>query len=487
MKKLYSFFVVFFINILFINGQNFIETQKIKSADGEEGDRFGYSVDISDDFAIIGSYRDDDNGSDAGSAYIFNYDGDNYIQISKLLADDGGVEHLFGKSSGIFDDFAVIGAPFEDENGYGSGAAYVFTNQGTEWTQTQKLQPDDIEIYKYFGQSVAIDGDFLVVGADGDDTHGNFSGAAYVFKNNSGNWEQVAKLTASDGAESDHFGKDVSISGDFVAVGSYGDDSYKGSVYIFYNNEGTWEFSQKLTASDAASLDYFGCDVAIYGNYVVAGAFGQDDNGSESGVAYLFEYQTDTWVEIAKLIASDGEAYDDFGYSVDIYDSLIVVGADANAEHGYLTGAAYIYTTSAEGNTEEKQKISASDVQIEDYFGFPVAIDKNNILVSMVYDDDNGTNAGATYFFKTEVSELSEYSENFKIYPNPAKNYFIIESIEALSGYEIKIFDSKGIKILESEKITDIKFFDISDFQQGVYFIKIKNNLYQFDYKIIKE
>ena len=191
-----------------------------------------------------------------------------------------------------------------------------------------------------FGRSVSVSGDYMIVGVPGDDDNGSSSGAVYVYeKDVNGIWGSEQKLTASDGAANDWFGWSVSISGNQLLVGAYrdednGDDS--GSVYVFKKDgNGTWGSEQKLTTSDGAVGDRFGWSVSISGNQLVVGAANDDDNGDNSGSVYVYEKDGDGfWGNEQKLMASDGTAGDNFGWSVSISGDQLVVGAHWDDDNG---------------------------------------------------------------------------------------------------------------------------------------------------------
>ncbi|MFE3846210.1 hypothetical protein ACFL1L_05075, partial [Thermoplasmatota archaeon] len=160
------------------------EQAKLRASDGAAGDQFGYSVSINGDYAIIGARLDDDNGAYSGSAYVFIRSGTDWTQQAKLLASDGYIGDNFGFSVSIDGDYAIIGARLDDYNGENSGSAYVFIRSGTAWTQQVKLLASDGDAGDYFGGSVSIDGDYAIIGACGDNDNGDGSGSAYVFKKN---------------------------------------------------------------------------------------------------------------------------------------------------------------------------------------------------------------------------------------------------------------------------------------------------------------
>ena len=211
--------------------------------------------------------------------------------------------------------------------GPNSGSAYVFeksdSSDATSWTQAAKLTADDGAVDDYFGRSVAISDGTIVVGANADDDKGSYSGSAYVFEmsdsSDATSWTQAAKLTADDGAASDYFGISVAISDGTIVVGAYNDDdkgSNSGSAYVFEKSDSSdatsWTQVVKLTAKDGAANDKFGFSVAISDGTIVVGAYGDDDKGPNSGSAYVFEKSDSSdatsWTQAAKLTADDGAA-----------------------------------------------------------------------------------------------------------------------------------------------------------------------------------
>ena len=175
--------------------------------------------------------------------------------------------------------------------GTSAGAAYVFTRSGTSWSQQAKIQASDIAAYDNFGISVAIDGDTVVVGAYFEDTGGTSAGAAYVFTRSGTTWSQQAKIQASDVQLGDLTGHSVAIDGDTMVVGAYKEDtgaSDAGAAYVFTRSGTTWTQAKKLVASDAQASDEFGFSVDISNNTVVAGTYKEDTGGDSAGAAYTF-------------------------------------------------------------------------------------------------------------------------------------------------------------------------------------------------------
>jgi len=378
---------------------------KLTASDGGHGDYFGMSVAISGDTAIVGAHGDDDKGDTSGSAYIFHRQWNDssslwqWSQQAKLTALDGAVGDAFGRSVAISGDTAIVGAHGDDDKGSNSGSAYVFTRSATTWTQEAKLTASDAAQGDTFGWSVAISSDTAIVGAYGDD---GYSGSAYIFQRSGDAWTQRAKLTASDGNQSDYFGVSVAISGDTAIVGAHGDDdngSTSGSAYVFTEPGAGWgdmTENAKLTALDGAAGDEFGLSVAISRDGAIVGAWYDDDKGVDSGSAYIFTYGS-SWTELDKLTASDGAAYAHFGHSVSISGDTAAVGAHRDCDKGSSTGSAYIFTYGS--SWTELDKLTASDGAAYDEFGFSVGVSGLNAIVGAYGDDDKGSSSGAAYAY----------------------------------------------------------------------------------------
>lgn len=276
--------------------------------------------------------------------------------------------------------------------------AAVAAQAQTTAFETAKLLASDGAEGDFFGASVSISGDTLIVGAWRDD----LKGSAYIFvRDGNGAWNQEAKLTASDGAAWDFFGWPVSISEDTAIVGAYGDDDNgvnSGSAYIFVRDGMTWTQQAKLTASDAATNDQFGISVAISGGKAIVGA-DRDDIGSnvDQGSAYIFVRDGNgVWNQEAKLITSDGAAGDTFGLSVSISEESAIVGARYDDDVGDDSGSAYIFVRDGNGIWTPQAKLTASDGAAGAWFGFLVSISGDMVIAGASGDDDR---KGSAYVF----------------------------------------------------------------------------------------
>ncbi|MBL7046631.1 MAG: PKD domain-containing protein [Candidatus Marinimicrobia bacterium] len=384
------------------------DEHKLTAGDAEIGDYFGYSASISGNYAIVGANNDDDNGSNSGSAYIFYHAGEGWIEQSKLTASDGAYSNRFGQSVSISGEYAIVGAPFNQNNGISTGSAYIFKRMGTAWEQQAKIFPGDGDYSDAFGYSVSINGEYAIIGAYADDDSGSSSGSAYIFKRDGTVWSEQIKLTASDAEEQDWFGYSVSVSGEHAIVGAYkNDDSGEssGSAYIFKLEGETWTEISKLTPNDPDGGDKFGYSVSIKGNDAIIGTPQSDDSGNASGSAYIYSLEGEDWIQQDKLTASDGAASDQMGFSVAIKRDYAIVGAQFTDDNGYSSGSAYLFRRDQESWIQEVE-ITASDGVAYDQLGASVAISGRNLLLGALGDDDSGESSGSAYVYRFAATGL---------------------------------------------------------------------------------
>jgi hypothetical protein len=402
------------------SGGTWTQQAYLKASNTGEDDSFGGSVAISGDTVVVGAVNEDSNATgvngnqgdnslrDSGAAYVFVRSGSTWTQQAYLKASNSGRD-LFGFSVAVSGGTVVVGAPYESSNATGvngnqadnsardSGAAYVFVRSGGTWTQQAYLKASNTGEYDYFGYSVAISGDTVVVGAVNEDSNatgvnGNQadnsasqSGAAYVFLRSGGTWSQQAYLKASNTGANDNFGGSVAISVDTVVVGAVNEDSnatgvngnqadnsasQSGAAYVFLRSGGTWSQQAYLKASNTEWYDDFGWRVAISGDTVVVGAPYEDSNSvgvnghqgnnyaTTSGAAYVFVRSGSSWTQQSYLKASNTWKNAMFGSSVAVSGGTVVVGAPlessnatgVNGNETHITlysGAAYVFNLQA--------------------------------------------------------------------------------------------------------------------------------------------
>jgi hypothetical protein len=345
------------------------------------GDSIGWALAMSGDVAIAGAWCDDSKATDAGAAYIYKYNtsSNDWGQVAKLTASDGVANDFFGRAVSISGNTAVVGCPWDDSQ-TGSAYVYQYIQTSNSWVQTAKLTASDYALYDRFGNAVSVLGNTIFVGSPRDDA---YRGAVYVFQLNvvSNTWQQVSKLTASDGANNDMFGISLSVSENTLLIGAYGDDGGRGSAYVFkYNNvSNVWSQVAKLTASDYGAITWFGWSVAVSGGTAVIGAYYQGPSGDQNGSAYVFQFSetSNSWGQVAKLTAADGAAGYWFGYSVAVFGNNIVVGA-----HKSTYGQAYVFQYSNNDGWHQVTKLTNPAGQlVGDNFGFAVAVSQSTILI----------------------------------------------------------------------------------------------------------
>jgi len=466
--------------------------QKLIASDAEADDYFGYSVSISGNYAIIGAIFESDSGNSAGAAYIFKNNSGTWTEQTKLIASDTETSDYFGVSVSISDDHAIVGANQEDAGGTNAGAAYIFVNDSGTWTEQAKLVASDAEDVDRFGHSVSISGDYAIIGAFTKNDSGYNTGAAYIFKNNSGTWTEQVKLLASDATGDDYFGESVSISNNYAIVGAKQKDNElddAGAAYIFKNNSGTWTEQTKLIASDTETSDHFGSSVSISGDHAIVGANQEDTGGANAGAAYIFVNNSGTWTEQIKLVASDAEDFDRFGHSVSISGDSVIVGASGES----YGGAAYIFVNDS-GTWTEQIKLVASDTWDGDNFGISVSISDDYAIIGA---SGSGNDVGAAYIFgESEVAidedaTLPKFFGLHPAFPNPFNPSITLNYGLAKNAYTtLQIYDIRGqlVETLESGMLiagNHSIIWQPKNISTGMYIVRLNSNNHTSMQKVV--
>ena len=370
---------------------------KEQSQAANPADEFGFSVSASGDTFIVGAYGDD--GASGGSVYIYQKQGEAWAMESKQVSPNPTLLNEYGFSVAVSTDVAVVGAPLSDVVAVDEGRAYVYErvagawqpaitieggvggdamgcavavngnvlaasacgddlvlqDGGTvhiyekiddTWNQNTILTGTGVALGDRFASAVAIGDGVIVVGAPDDDINGDSAGAAYVFEKQPGGlWDQVAKLLASDGAAGDLFGHAVAADGDTIVIGAYRNDQLgnnAGAVYIFERSGNTWPETAKLVATDGQSVDLFGFSVAISGDELAVGSRWSDEAGEDSGSAYIFERRGSQWSQFGRLLAPDGQAGDGLGYGVALGQGALITTAYEELPNG-TSGSVYVF------------------------------------------------------------------------------------------------------------------------------------------------
>ncbi|MBA3534500.1 MAG: FG-GAP repeat protein [Ardenticatenales bacterium] len=338
------------------------QVKKLFASDANTGALFGYSLALSADTLVVGAPKDDAPAVDSGSAYVFERNGggeNNWGETKKLVASDGAFDDQFGRDVAVSNSTIVVGAWLDGDEGTNFGSAYIYERDeggAANWGEATRITPADASIGDHFGWIVGISLNTIVVSAIGDDDGGNSSGAIYLFDRSGedrNSWVEVKKLRASDKAAGDQFGYSVDISSDTIVVGAVGDDDKginAGAVYFFGRHEGganAWGQIIKRTAFDGAADNVFGGSVALSRDTVIVGSPASESSAGQvnSGAAYLFERNLgglNNWGQMDKLTAPDEFSDDTFGYSVMVDIDTVVIGAHNNDDRGTDSGSAYV-------------------------------------------------------------------------------------------------------------------------------------------------
>jgi hypothetical protein len=379
------------------------QESELLASDAAVGDNFGWSVSVSGSIAVIGAYtKKIGTNTSQGAAYVFTRSGTTWTQQQELTASDGAAGDWFGYSVSLSGTTVVIGAPQKNVgSNVSQGAAYVFALAGSAWSQMQELTTP---FSGNFGWSVALDGSTALIGASGSTVNMNPNqGFAYVYVRSGSTWGQQQQLAASDGVTSDQFGYSVAVSGNTAVVSAankkVGANASQGAAYVFTRSGSSWTQQQKLTSSDGAANDEFGYSVSLSGSTALIGApFKKVGTNTSQGAAYVFAGSGSTWSQQQELVSSDGAAGDEFGYSVAVTGSRVLVGAvfktinSANDQ-----GAAYVFVGSGTTWTQQ-QELTASDGTSQNWFGSAVSLNGTTALIGATW---RLSTTGAAYVFNT--------------------------------------------------------------------------------------
>ena len=318
------------------------ETKKITSDHPQEITYHGYDVAVDSDTLVVGAYSEDANGLESsGAVYVYRRNGGaTWNQEAFLTPSDAMAGGLFGVSVAVHGRTIVVGAIGQGDNGQPfAGAAYVFTHRDGAWVQEAKLVAAEPESGDYLGQDVAVDNGTALIGTFGN----NQNDGVLIFTRTDSGWTQHTKLV-TDAADVGHYGAHVALQGNFALVGAYDEDvgefADAGAVYAYVRGaDGRWWFHGKLTAPDIRSGQWFGAAVAIRDNLAVIGSPFWRQEFVNSGAAYVFVRDGSNWSAAAQLLPPDVNRSSAFGHSVAIGGNYILAGAPGDE-------AAYVFRDS---------------------------------------------------------------------------------------------------------------------------------------------
>ena len=370
------------------------ELARFEASDGLPGDGLGSFVAVSGNRAVVAANNDDEAGQDSGAVFVFEKTGSAWVQTAKLTPSDGAAFDRFGTSVAIDGDRIVVGTPQDDDGGFDSGSAYVFEYDGSNWVQVAKLMGFDVFFGDFYGINVGVDGNRIIVGACQlvqFQTFGTGNGKVYVYTGGGATWTLEQLLTASDPQAGDRFGAGAAIDGTRIIVGAENEDqggTDAGAGYVFDLVGGVWTETQKLLGSDAGAGALVGIAVDVSGDRILLGAPLHKTGGIQPGAAYLFEYDGASWSEAGKLIAGSPLDQDRAGLSVALDGDLAFLGA--HSMDGSAPGRVLSFVRSPSGTWAEDQSLVHVGGANGDSFGYGVAVEGSRVLASARAENMSG-------------------------------------------------------------------------------------------------
>ncbi len=356
------------------------------------GDQAGLDVALRGDVAVLSTSLAAYLGPQSGAVFVFERVGETWVETGRLLASDGAPYDHFGESVAVDGSTLVVGAPFDDDGATDAGSVYVFERGPLGWTEAFKLRAPAPGAGDQLGRSVAIAGDRVLAGAPGSAG----PGAAHLFQRAAGAWAPAAVLVAADGFDGNAFGRAVSLSGDTALVGAPGFMSWMGAAaaYVFEHAAGLWFPTAKIPSPHGQGD--FGVAVSASGDLAVVGA-PNEYSSSGQGAAYVYVRETLGWSLDARLAPCKGSQYDAFGWAVGASGDVVLVGSPGDILTSWGHGAVHYFHRA--GGTWTQQRVTAADDP--DYLGFgsAVALDQERALIGAPTDDDAAAAAGAAYLW----------------------------------------------------------------------------------------
>lgn len=471
-----------------------IQEQKLMPADGGPGDFFGRYLDILGDDILIGAHQDDVNGYASGSLYIFgkNPESTEFTERKKIVPEDGGVEEFFSYSIEIEGDRAVVGSHHDSDFGGSSGGAFVLKKTGNDWSIDQKLLPSDPKAADEFGKAVGISSGIIAAGAWLDDDVVTNGGSVYLFSWDGTVWTDFQEIRPLDTKAYDQFGNFLSIAGNYLAVGvpekqTAGPKS--GCSYVFEKiGEDQWQQQAKLFPEDLQEGDEFGQALSLHNNRLVVGAYKKDNPAENGGAVYVYTLNENEWSMIQKIIPADNEAGDHFGNAVAQHEDLMAVGAYFDNDNGSKSGSVYLFQWQ-NNQYEFLLKIITSDGGFGDAFGASVALDKPYLLSGAYADSDNGFFSGSAYVFdlSTVLPVRHQTTSKHSVYPTCFDKQIIVELDERNNKpAEITLFDWAGNEIRTWTQEVPRQMVHLGELPVGHYTLVIYRNNITQSFRILR-
>lgn len=463
--------------------QSWTELDEFNSSVADSLELYGYSTSIYDNIAVVGAPYLSLSETSTGAIFVYEKNSDgNWIFETMLFHSDSTGNDGLGSSVSVYGDRILAGAPRKSDSFTFQGAAYLFEKDASgAWVETEKFTASDAAENDYYGNAVSIWDDLIVIGAFGK---GIFhTGAAYVFEETGGTWSETARIESDTPSELDYFGHSISIHEDIIVIGAYGDNEIidmAGAAYVFEKSGTDWNISQQLIASDGETSDLFGYSVSIYNETIAIGARGESDMGENAGSVYIFDYDGGMWNQTEKLNATDASAQHAFGNSVALNQNLLIIGAP----YADSIGAVYSFELSPSG-WNQTEKITATDGSVNHTFGWSVSTQSGYLIVGAPSYNFTSSSQEAAYIFEAPFANLNENksSNQTLVFPNPSFGEINIHT-GSIDEATINIYTMDGHLIHTQSNVSPVLKVEISE-SPGIYFIEIDSQKHTERHKLI--
>lgn len=457
-------------------GGLFAQMQKLLPSN-PSGDRakFGQSVTISGNLVAVGATDDDQLINNNGAVYLFEENGGNWTQLAKVFPNTGSSFSEFGVYTAIFGNLLAVG----NTNVLDGGSVFIFQRNGNTWTQVARVTPPNGS-ESTFGSSVALGSDYLAVGAKNENRSASVlqAGAVYMYSYSGTSFTFQAKLEADTPIQNGFFGGSLHSDGNRVIIGCQGDNR-TGAAYVYRKDGSSWVKEARLTGNDSAADDLFGTSVFIDGDYAIAGAIWDDDNGNESGSAYIFQRNGTSWSQQAKLLATDGDDADNFGTGSALLGDWAVVSAPTDEQGGPFSGSAYLFRRSG-NNWVADSKVASTDPNQNEGFGRVVDADSGTVIFGANGDNQNGDFSGAAFVLPISTSgnaDVRNLAAGISLFPNPASDNIQVRIQVELNQEQAdyRILDLSG-RVLGRGQINtlDTQMVKLPEIPEGQYLLELE-------------
>ncbi len=483
-----------------------IEEAILLASDGVAGEKFGVSVAIDGDYAVVGSYRAYHDGIQTGAAFIYHFDGSQWVEEAKLIEPSGEALYNYGLAVAIEGETVVVSAPHATV-GYTTwaGMVYVYGRVAGVWTLQQSLAMPEPGFDDMFGFALSLSGDGLLIGSTtGSIWERPMDRTAFVYRFNGTSWLEEARLTHPhpDIPAQSYFGESVSLSGNIAVVGArhaYNGVILSGGAFVFHFDGTTWTEQAELFAEDLVNVESVGFSVAVDGDVVVLGAPDMTLPGmSNAGTTFVFRFDGTQWNQEAALISPDVVPGDNFGRQVGVKGDVIVVTAhgtdNACVDYPYCnSGSAFVFRDDGSQWVLD-QEFEASDGMDGDSFGgSDLATDGVKVLVPSYWADDQGSKSGKAYIFSLNCSSVVSGVDHafpdrtatlHPNYPNPFNPATTIRfSLRTSEDVTLAVYDVSGrlIRVVVKENFAagdhEVMWYGQDELGRsapsGVYFVRL--------------